>query len=227
MSSSTTEASRPEILPYLNPAYWDGHMIGYDCALNPIQTDYSPPANREARRVIREKLSLSVSTLALEQFKEGASFDPSVQPPGTLLLFREEWLFGTAPSEDMLHAALEMDIPYRPLSATLRPIDNIALSTGDINYRSRLMFGVVTHHKKRPGIVAIPVDSAMKPDGSYKHPASSFTYLANHTIGMTHHIRNEKSDWMKRTNFLDILQYGKTKKAKQKSALGRFAFNHH
>lgn len=91
-----SDLERPQnITPYLNPNYWDGHVLG--------ATEESPRLmgvhtlafsdSRFARAAIEANLQ-SNNLSPLHTFNSGEVFDPTVYQPGTIVLFREEKLYG-------------------------------------------------------------------------------------------------------------------------------------
>ncbi len=93
MSSAAEDA---KFLPYVDAVYWDGHMIGSgeQTPNLPPAIGLQPPINVEA--VLKKQVAAITSQPSEQSFEPVRVFDASKNRLGTLIMFLEEELSGTA-----------------------------------------------------------------------------------------------------------------------------------
>lgn len=231
--SSEAPSESELLLPYLNPEYWDGHMLGSGETEEPLVVSPLAQSHRDAKQMMAERIARLAKAVPLETFKEGEVFDARDYDIGTLVILREEKLI-----LDILAKQLELpDVPTGlPLPA--RPMDTSPnfevtepatdmISNGNVAYVSRPMWGIVTNSRRHGHIIYdTSAGSVYRRRKGGIEMISSVLNERSPIIetGKTRHYKH-RSEWLERVNILDVVAYGDTQRQRSvRSIAGRLGF---
>lgn len=222
------------IQPYLNPDYWGGHSIGYGPAEAP--PPYIPlvgHGQREAKRMLRERLLRMAKAIPLETYQEGEIFDASGYEPGTLLLFREEHIAGSNASFAFDPEEFEnQKVPAKPMGtepnfhmAPSEDFKSIRDEEKDIRYLTRSSWGIVPEDNAPPVIFTASTASTMKIGAGILLGILNWRHLPIE-VGQTKHYEKDGRETIDRINVIDVVAYGETQKKRSgiRQAVGKLAF---
>ncbi len=207
--------------PYLNPEYWNGHSIGFG---QPSQAwPKRPVAGRELRqskKAFQDRIALMEKALPIETFNECQTFDADAYEPGTLVIFREESLHGNADKLDVDVETLRgQPLPTRPLNVSPsfgRTSTTESIRVGEFSYFTAAIWGIVAVDKARRTVLhTFSTGLVDKLGGGRIIVAlpSLGTHQTPINIGETNHFKGRYgSEWLQRTNILDVVAYGQAEK---------------
>lgn len=143
------------IVPYLNPEYWDDHSIGYcDHASDPM----SPPlrtggVERRARRLLEGQLTTG-RMFPHETYMNGQVFSPVAYELGTVVLCRQEQLYGSAPLAPDPRFVAGNTLPNRPTDilpkfASEQSQSAFIGSHDRAMYASQALWGIVAENRQQ------------------------------------------------------------------------------
>jgi hypothetical protein len=231
---STTE-SLEELMPYLNPDYWDGHSIGYGSPTELSDRDSGGIlALERGERLLKQRLEHMHSVIAFETYREGEYFDIEQYGVGTVVIFRQEKLKGKV--EDLgidVRDLIGQPLPVRPLDVS--PNFDFGTAHESLRYRTISYFtnatwGIIAESKRRQktlfaapaGLVHRKGDGKISIASLASHPDS-----LNHIGKAVHNILpSPKEDYIRRVNILDVVAHGETERTREKAAsrAARLAF---
>lgn len=213
-----SDARTPEevIAPYLNPAYWDGHMLGgYDP--RHAQHDTSvPPSSRRSLRVSRsilgERLSSMARQVPIDTYNDADEFTPNDCPVGSVVALRIESLRGAPISDENRQQYECLELPARPLDTRV-DYDNPQTALDDIitqdrTYISQIMLGIVAHNKEKGHSVHAVSASLVRQSGSSVIVCDRMLPRINRrvVVGRVRHFRYpEGIELLERYNVIDLL----------------------
>lgn len=224
--------SDPRLRPYLNPAYWDGHMIadGQPTPLDP--ESFTGPAfgatARFAKRALRDRLALMHTHLPVQVYRNGDTFDPEEWAIGTVALFDREVLRTRKGRSFDPAAYTSLEVPARPTDLRLHlrydasGTVSYADDALDITYWRTMEWGVVSPTKegrKAFQRVSTTMAGIVAPGRIAAGPFLPQTVPIN--VGATRHTIYG-DDRLNRTNILHICMVGSGEEQKKRASI--FAF---
>jgi hypothetical protein len=230
-----------ELRPFLNPAYWDGHMIGDDQPTPHDPDSFTAPwfgaTARFAKHTLRERLEVMHTYFPLHTYNTGSTFDPEEWGPGTVTLFDREVLRKTKPN-----AGFDPD-EYSSGEVMARPTDlhpslDIEASGTEVHkdsnigitYLRTINWGVVVATKKgRRGLQTTSTSLTFKNPAGRVGIGPMVPQAVPLEMGTTKHIIGERGreERLVRSNILHVCLIGSEQHQKRRSParifLGRFA----
>lgn len=230
----TTMSTSPELTPYLNPAYWDGHMLGDGQTTAPHPDAYLVSAHnarlaRFTRKALKEKLGAMHTYFPLQTFGTDELFDAEGFAPGTVTLFDTEVLWYKKAGDPPNLAQHATEIPERPtdLAPHLDAWGSAYVCHGDaelgVKYSRSIRWGVIVQDDERKGLFAISTTATSKLPSGRVVLDSLVPHPVPIEVGKTHHTKPTE---LRRTNVLHICMSGGTNREQQsplRALFGRFA----
>lgn len=203
----------PELAPYVNPEYWNGHSIGTGQTITE-----SPPSTPDIESVgIQRKLQTGLRTMVdttpLEVFWDDEVFNPDHYPLGTIVALREEVLLAGPHSRGIDSEQFRgLSLPDKPARNPFYFDVNQHRSIGEdgLNYSSGLKWGIVAERDRRgrqlhtvPATVVQRNSRGLAVSGM-PSPRQSLTEVGktNHTVSMS------GTEKLMRANLLEVMSYG-------------------
>ena len=222
MNAEESPRYNPEDLyPYLNRAYWDGHMIGDgEPAPEPDADTYVGPQfgySRFAAKSLRAYLENGSRYFPLTRFSTGEVFNPNDWNPGTIVLFDRESLTAHSVPEGFDAAEYEgLPLPAKPTNLSpqiVRYGNYVKTSTiykdeaAGLQYMRSLRWGVVMPPRDgRQGLHQIPSFGVLEGSQGRIVTAAFLTEEVPIRIGAV----RPGNDFLRRTNALEVCSYGGT-----------------
>ena len=144
----TIPRPNPKIRPYLNPAYWEGHSLGFGEApmISPDASYASKPEQfRALGTLLAHQQQLVKGYVALEGFKDGDKLNPNDHAPGTLFCLEQEALAKSCGAPNPALGDSWPKLPVRPRMHETRSIRDDSLEGG---YVASTVWGVVTRKRR-------------------------------------------------------------------------------
>jgi|GEM_PF-4674474 len=222
-----------EITPYLNPNYWDGHSLGVGEASSEVRGGFSLSDSRYARKTLNTRIRHD-SVVPLETFRRGEVFNPTGYEPGTVILFRQESLYGDAVESDYeIEELMQQPMPERLVVTSPSFDDFVPLTTAKDDKRSYLnqvRWGVVPRDNDKNYISSTMASAVRLRGASVRVYSPSINTDGPIAIGETRHWSANKdvSERLDRINILHVIAYGVAERKKQRffSLLGKPALGH-
>ena len=239
MSSKPGQDASGELGPMLNPAYWDGLMVGDGQPIEHEPDVWQAPearaVSRFARRALRSHLAVAPTYFPRQIYRKGQVFNPDHHAPGTLTLFDTEYLFQNYPSPSFNpsdFASLEVPVAPNTLPETISSGIEGRIYCRDkelhLLYVRSLHWGIVTPMKERNTLVSTYVK--MISNDSEPEVADVSGPLHIHsvplTIGKVHRRPLAERDRIERTNILHVCTAGLSKQdrlSRVRDFISRFA----
>lgn len=146
----TEVGEKSSIAPYLNPVYWDGHMIGQPNPGDRLRHGLGFGNLGFAQRTLEGYLNQRPAPFPLRTYALGDTFACDEHDPGTIVRYNLEVLSGAPAAVGALEADAS-ELPDRP-----RDLDFILRNTGEAPRESLSVIeedGVVYYNQKYFGVV--------------------------------------------------------------------------
>jgi hypothetical protein len=210
---------RPDIAPYLNPNYWDGHVLGQ--AEETVQSIGVPVLSSSDGRFAKTAIEANLRSdnlSPLHTFDSGEVFDPTMYQPGTIVLFREEKLRGEPIGSDYsLEELTAQPVPLRasstsPSFGNRSPI--IAATDGSRTYVSHVRWGVVPRQQRNGGeyITSTPASRVVERGIGARAVSAVINAPAPITVGETVH----RNQGIYRVNILHLIANGSPERSRKR-----------
>jgi hypothetical protein len=223
-----------DIRPYLNPKFWDGHTLGFGVAQDGYGGGYSYSDSRSSRKVINTRLR-SNNVFPLHTFTTGDTFNPAGYEPGTVVLFRQDKMYGDRVEPDYsIDELAKQSLPLRetttfPSFGERTPLTLSKQAVGDSHYLSQVRWGVVLRDKTESFISSTPASSVFERGVNVRAYMPFINKKGQITIGETVHSRAPSSCYerLRRINILHIIAFGEPERQKRRflGFAGRTALN--
>jgi hypothetical protein len=223
----TRAVSADELMPYLNPEYWNGHTIGYGQPIEPwpSQPPLRPGLSR-SKKAIHERLANMEKAIPIETYNDSQVFDVNNYDPGTIVILREEDLRGYPGQLNIdIDNLKQQSLPQRPFDVSPsfgRASTTETISDGEITYFTAATWGIVVASRKDKKALHTVSTGLVDRLDSEKMLVAIPWLLATQTpieIGETRHYAGTRHagtkntvEWLQRINILDVVAYGKTQR---------------
>jgi hypothetical protein len=234
------EVAFEEIVPYLNPTYWNGHSIGYGPDTQTSHPDLAPlksPISRATKQNLKERIASMERVVPVETVTTGETFDPDNYNQSTLVMFRQEVLKSNP---------IEHSLDVKNLNQQKLPVPQTTFALGfgsrtnpsefmvndSLTYANRIFCGVVDtkkHSKDTKHILHAAPARLIERIGGGKVLLSGAlfrTYENPVRVGETIHTTTKSAETLLRINLLEVISYGEREvtREKVKGILGRLSF---
>lgn len=231
------DVSTEELIPLLNPAYWDGHSLGHGETASEQPRDYAGiRIPRPIRRLFEARIATMERIVPIETIHAGEDFDAANYNEGAVVMFREEQLRGDASQLDIDMEAFEgSEIPQRPTEFSLglgfESSRSEFLRAAGLTYTNKVYCGMVGESRDDGNVVYASSAFSINRFGGGRvitAGAAWFSYRQPMRVGETTHTRTDDKELLQRVNLLEVVAYGETerKKERAKGFLGGLSFRH-
>lgn len=225
---------QPELQPFMNPEYWDGHILGNECDSPGNAVIESPMfrGQRFVKQVIGEHFSRSNPTFSIENPGRGMVFDPNSHDPGTVVHFDIERLVARNPEQTGLLQHEQLPLAQRPtdLPANIMYGQDegrvfISQKQPHTTYMRQICWGVVVAHGDNNAVAysSAALMGRSRHNGKFISPTVIDLRDGIIEIGQTVHQPHS----LKRTNMLQVCTNGSVERRSEpgrlQALLGRFA----
>ncbi|MFY9227749.1 MAG: hypothetical protein WAO28_00250 [Candidatus Microsaccharimonas sp.] len=210
----------PELIsPYLNPAYWDGRMVG-QASLDPVTRSYQRGQAKFANRTVANYLENRRTPYPLETFHLGDEINANNHAPGTIFYGNREILMANGPVEPPADTSTDpANLPAQPSDVGFELLDyaedfkqdaqeglsrRYLLQVDNVRYSAMRSFIVVTRGRRGRNNLQPVNEFGMyrMPDGSIANGISSAPMDTPFVIGLTRHTRIGSHEQLHRVNTL-------------------------
>ncbi len=217
---------------YLDPEYWDGHMIGDGQAVSAADDSRgfvrNAPATFDMNRALR---SIAADSEPLDIFSSGHHFPLQAMSEGSLVLFNSESLCKPGPSfKSRDRAELSRPRASSPLPRTMREemdqdVRRIDVFDG-LGYSWSNEWGIVRANGDRKQLWSSVVFNIMqRKDGGlggafiYPDPVSEEALEEVGRVSHQHPEHNETRESLFRINTIEVHEPGRTKKSRKRKLI--------
>lgn len=214
------DSSSIELTPYLDPAYWDGRMVG-QLDTDPITRRYGYGQNKQAAAAVDGYMRFRERPFPLDMLVTGDTIDADEHAPGTLFYANREYLRARHFVPPRVTGAgqehptdLGLSIPVLP-TRWLDQLSSIVerqhmIETDRVQYVATRSFIVVTRiHRNKHALQ--PVNEAhlfRRPDGSIFDLGGLAPMDSPLTIGTTSHTKIGSAELLHRVNIAMLCREG-------------------